>query len=666
MTSIEQEINALRDELNRHNHNYYVLNSPTITDMEFDLKLKQLQKLEEENPQFFDANSPTQRVGSDINLDFEQVEHDTPMLSLGNTYNEQEINDFWTRTMRQLNEPFEICCELKFDGTAISLKYEHGELVRAVTRGDGRKGDDVTRNVRTIKSIPLRLSGNYPDSLEMRGEIIMPHAGFEQINRQREDIGEQPFANPRNAAAGSLKLQNSRMVAQRPLDCILYYVLCDELPSDRHANNLEAARAWGFKISPHFKVCRSQAEIMDFIHHWATEREHLPYDIDGIVFKVNSLSQQKRMGLTAKNPRWAISYKFKAEQAHSPLIRIDYQVGRTGAVTPVANVEPVQLAGTIVRRASLHNADIIASLDLHDNDTVVIEKGGEIIPKIVAVDIDKRPAGSTPVVFPTHCPECGAKLVREEGEAAFYCPNSAGCRPQITGKLIHFVSRKAMNIDSIGEETIEALYKNGLVSDIPDLYSLTVEKLLPLDRMARKSALNIVQGIRASLDVPFERVLFALGIRFVGETTAKTLASAFETIEHLAEASVEQLMAAEDIGSKTAQSVFDYLHSPDNITRIDRLKLCGLKFAKEKTETVSDHLNGMTFVISGTFEHHSRDEIKALIERHGGKMVSSISAKTSYLIAGDNMGPSKREKAEKLGIRMINEEETLKLIGQSE
>ena len=510
----------------------------------------------------------------------------------------------------------------------------------------------------------MRLSGNYPDSLEMRGEIIMPHAGFEQINRQREDIGEQPFANPRNAAAGSLKLQNSRMVAQRPLDCILYYVLCDELPSDRHADNLEAARAWGFKISPHFKVCRSQTEIMDFIHHWAAEREHLPYDIDGIVFKVNSLSQQKRMGLTAKNPRWAISYKFKAEQAHSPLLRIDYQVGRTGAVTPVANVEPVQLAGTIVRRASLHNADIIASLDLHDNDTVVIEKGGEIIPKIVAVDIDKRPAGSTPVVFPTHCPECGAKLVREEGEAAFYCPNSAGCRPQITGKLIHFVSRKAMNIDSIGEETIEALYKNGLVSDIPDLYSLTVEKLLPLDRMARKSALNIVQGIRASLDVPFERVLFALGIRFVGETTAKTLASAFETIEHLAEASVEQLMAAEDIGSKTAQSVFDYLHSPDNITRIDRLKLCGLKFAKEKTETVSDHLNGMTFVISGTFEHNSRDEIKALIEKHGGKMVSSISAKTSYLIAGDNMGPSKREKAEKLGIRMINEEETLKLIGQ--
>lgn len=662
MTGIEQEIEQLREELHQNNYNYYVLNSPTISDQDFDFKMKQLQALEIVHPEFFDPNSPTQRVGSDISEEFKQVEHDSPMLSLGNTYNEQDINDFWNRTAKQLDENFEICCELKFDGTAISLKYENGVLVRALTRGDGRKGDDVTRNVKTIKAIPLKLKGNYPKTLEMRGEIIMPRAGFDAINRQREEDGEQPFANPRNAAAGSLKLQNSKMVAQRPLDCILYYVLCDTLPSDKHSENLSIATQWGFKISPHYKVCPTQKEIMNYIHYWAQEREKLPYDIDGIVFKVNDLRQQKKMGFTAKNPRWAISYKFKAEQAHSRLLSVDYQVGRTGAITPVANLTPVQLAGTIVKRASLHNADIIKSLNLHEFDTVIIEKGGEIIPKIVGIDESMRDMFSKPISFPTACPICGSTLVRENGEAAYYCPNSKACKPQITGKLIHFVSRKAMNIESIGEETAELLYDSGLVETPADFYKLTIEQLLPLDRMAEKSAEKTIEGIKSSVNIPFERVLFAIGIRFVGETIAKKVAAEFRNIDNIQNATYEQLLATEDIGEKIAKSIYDYFRNDDNIKFINELKQFGLKFEMAEKINLSDTLVGKIFVISGTFEKHSREELKAIIENHGGKMLSGISAKTDYLVCGDNIGPAKREKAEKLGIPMISEDDLIEII----
>lgn len=664
MEDAKQQIEQLREFLHQQNHNYYVLNAPVISDMEFDLKLKELQALEEKYPQFADPNSPTQRVGSDISKAFEQVTHQRPMLSLGNTYNEQEISEFWNRIYRQTGRSFDVECELKFDGTAISLIYESGELVRAATRGNGTVGDDVTRNVRTIKSIPLRLHGNYPPHLEMRGEIIMPRAGFEALNQQRIDVGEMPFANPRNAAAGSLKLQSSSQVAQRPLDCVLYYILTDDVEFRFHSESLDAAKGWGFKISPHSRLCHSLDEIFAYINEWAERRAELPFDIDGIVLKVNDLSLQQELGYTAKNPRWATSYKFKAEQAHSRLLEIIYQVGRTGAITPVANMEPVQLAGTTVRRASLHNADIIAALDLHENDTVVIEKGGEIIPKIVGVDIDKRQPNARPIVFPTRCPVCGTTLERVDGEAAHYCPNTNNCSPQQIGKLIHFASRKAMNIENLGDETVEQLFDKQLVKNVTDFYRLSGNDLLQLDGFAEKSARALLDGIKASTSVPYERVLFALGIRFVGETTAKVIAKAFPNINSLQNATYEQLVATDEVGERIAHSVIDFLANPENQSIVNDLRSFGLQFELQKTELASDALSGKNFVISGTFVEHSRDELKALIESHGGKMLSGVSAKTNYLVAGENIGPSKLEKARKLGIPMISESELLNLIKQ--
>lgn len=662
MTDIQKRIEQLRDFLHEQNRNYYVLNEPVISDMEFDLKMHELQDLESQHPEYADPNSPTQRVGSDQSLQFEQVTHQHPMLSLGNTYSEQEISDFYDRIRKEVGHDFDLACELKFDGTAISLIYEDGQLVRAATRGNGTVGDDVTRNVKTIKTIPLKLTGDYPHHLEVRGEIIMPRAGFDALNRQRIDIGEMPLANPRNAAAGSLKLQNSSMVAQRPLDCFLYYVITDERPFALHSESVEAAKAWGFQMSPHMQVCHSLAEVNTYVGRWAVERDTLPYDIDGIVFKVNDLQMQQELGFTAKNPRWAISYKFKAEQAHSKLLSITYQVGRTGAITPVANMEPASLAGTIVRRASLHNADIIAALDLHDGDTVVVEKGGEIIPKIVGVDVELRPQGSAPVSFPTHCPECGSPLVRAVGEAAHYCPNATGCRPQITGRLIHFIGRKAMNIDSLGEETITTLFDLGLVRDITDLYRLTATTLSQVDRLGDKSASNIVAAISESRNVPYERVLFAIGIRFVGETTAKKIAHQFPTIDDLMNASRLQLLATDEVGDKIADSILAFMADADNRRLIDDLRHFGLQFELQKVEPQGDALMGKSFVISGVFAHHSRDELKKIIEDHGGKMLSGISGKTDYMVAGDNMGPAKLEKAQKLGVPIIGEDDLMAML----
>ncbi len=665
-TDIAHEIEQLREELNLHNYRYYVLNSPVISDYEYDQMMDRLIKLESEHPEFFDPDSPTQRVGSDINVEFKQVKHKYPMLSLGNTYNEGEITDFYKRIAKALNEPFEIVCELKYDGASISLTYENGRLVRGVTRGDGTRGDDVTANIKTIKSIPLRIKGDYPAEFEIRGEVYIPRDKFEEMNRERIEIGEEPFSNPRNTAAGSLKLQNSRQVAQRPLDCFLYYVLGEDLPSHKHVENLEKARSWGFKIPKEYKVCNSLDEIFGFIHHWDTARHDLPYDIDGIVLKVNDLNQQKRLGFTAKNPRWAISYKFKAEQGYTKLLSVSFQVGRTGAVTPVANLEPVQLAGTIVKRASLHNADFIQSLDLHLGDMVYVEKGGEIIPKIVEVDVEARKPDSEPVRFITHCPECGTELVRPEGEAAHYCPNSATCPPQVKGRIEHFISRKAMNIDGLGAETIDLLYNVNLIKDISDLYSLHPMQLTPLERLGDKSARNIIRSIEESKNVPFPRVLFALGIRYVGETVAKKLAMAFKSIDRLMSASKEELMEVDEIGERIADSVIDYFADEKNREIIEKLKKAGLKFelSEEEMQTASDALAGKSIVISGTFAKHSRDEIKKLIEMHGGKNVSSISSKTDYLVAGDKIGPAKLAKAEKLGIPIISEDDLLNLIEQ--
>ncbi len=665
-TDIAHEIEQLREELNLHNYRYYVLNSPVISDYEYDQMMDRLIKLESEHPEFFDPDSPTQRVGSDINVEFKQVKHKYPMLSLGNTYNEGEITDFYKRIAKALNEPFEIVCELKYDGASISLTYENGRLVRGVTRGDGTRGDDVTANIKTIKSIPLRIKGDYPAEFEIRGEVYIPRDKFEEMNRERIEIGEEPFSNPRNTAAGSLKLQNSRQVAQRPLDCFLYYVLGEDLPSHKHVENLEKARSWGFKIPKEYKVCNSLDEIFGFIHHWDTARHDLPYDIDGIVLKVNDLNQQKRLGFTAKNPRWAISYKFKAEQGYTKLLSVSFQVGRTGAVTPVANLEPVQLAGTIVKRASLHNADFIQSLDLHLGDMVYVEKGGEIIPKIVEVDVEARKPDSEPVRFITHCPECGTELVRPEGEAAHYCPNSATCPPQVKGRIEHFISRKAMNIDGLGAETIDLLYNVNLIKDISDLYSLHPMQLTPLERLGDKSARNIIRSIEESKNVPFPRVLFALGIRYVGETVAKKLAMAFKSIDRLMSASKEELMEVDEIGERIAESVIDYFADEKNREIIEKLKKAGLKFelSEEEMQTASDALAGKSIVISGTFAKHSRDEIKKLIEMHGGKNVSSISSKTDYLVAGDKIGPAKLAKAEKLGIPIISEDDLLNLIEQ--
>jgi DNA ligase (NAD+) len=660
----KERIEQLRTEIHRHNHNYYVSNSPKISDLEFDKLLKELQELEDQYPEYYDENSPTMRVGSDINKNFTQVAHKYPMLSLGNTYSESEVTDFYERVRKSLNEDFEICCEIKFDGTSISLTYVDGQLVRAVTRGDGEKGDDVTDNVKTIKTIPLVLHGNdYPQEFEIRGEILLPWTVFEELNREKEAREESLFANPRNAASGTLKLQNSSIVASRKLDAYLYYLLGEELPCDGHFENLEAAQRWGFKISDAIRKCKTLQEVFDFINYWDTERKNLPVASDGIVLKVNSLRQQKTLGYTAKSPRWAIAYKFQAEQALTRLNEVTFQVGRTGAVTPVANLDPVQLSGTVVKRASLHNADIIEGLDLHIGDMVYVEKGGEIIPKITRVDTNARFMIGEKVRFITNCPECGSKLIRYEGEAAHYCPNENACPPQIKGKIEHFISRKAMNIDGLGPETVDLFYRLGLVSSPADLYSLTMDQIKGLDRMGEKSAENIVNSIQSSKNVPFERVVFALGIRFVGETVAKKIAKSFASIEELEQATLETLIEIDEIGGRIAQSIVNYFSDEKNVMLVNRLKEAGLQFTRsEEHEQVSDKLKGLSIVISGVFTQHSRDEYKDMIEQHGGKNVGSISSKTSFILAGENMGPSKLEKAGKLGIRIVNEEEFLKQI----
>lgn len=664
MTDIER-IDQLREELHVHNYNYYVLNAPVISDLEFDKLMRELQDLEALHPEYYDPNSPSVRVGSDLNKNFTQVEHKYPMLSLGNTYSQAEVTEFYERVSKSLNEEFELCCEMKYDGTSISLTYEDGKLVRAVTRGDGVRGDDVTDNVKTIRSIPLVLHGEgYPKNFEIRGEILMPWNVFEELNRERELREEPLFANPRNAASGTLKSQNSAVVANRKLDAYLYYLLGDNLPHDGHYENLQEAAKWGFKISHISRKARTLQEVFDFINYWDVERKNLPVATDGIVLKVNSLRQQRNLGYTAKSPRWAIAYKFQAERALTKLEKVTYQVGRTGAVTPVANLDPVQLSGTVVRRASLHNADIIASLDLHIGDMVYVEKGGEIIPKITGVEVSARPAGSEKVTFITHCPECGSELVRYEDEAAYYCTNETACPPQIKGKIEHFISRRAMNIEGLGPETVDLFYQEGLIHDIADLYTLQTADICRLERMGEKSAENIIQGIERSKEVPYERVLFALGIRFVGETVAKKVAKAFRSIEALASANLDDLIHVDEIGEKIAGSIIQYFANEKNRILVERLRQSGLKLEADEEDLLgySDKLKGMSIVISGVFARHSRDEYKALIEKHGGKNVGSISKKTSFILAGDNMGPSKLEKAQQLNIPIKDENEFLAMI----
>lgn len=686
----KSRIEALRKELHEHNYNYYVLNQPTISDYEFDMMMRELQDLEAEHPEMADPNSPTQRVGSDLNQQFRQVAHKYPMLSLANTYNEDEVADFYRRVKEGLEgEPFEIVAEMKYDGLSISLTYIDGQLTQAVTRGDGEKGDDVTANVRTIRSIPLQLKpgSGYPHEFEIRGEILMPWTSFEQLNREREQREEPLFANPRNAASGTLKSQKSELVASRRLDAYLYYLLLPEgattdnqpvqmdlfadrqpatLAVESHYEGLQMARRWGFKISEGMKKCTTLQEIIDFIHYWDTERKNLPVATDGIVLKVNSLRQQRHLGYTAKSPRWAIAYKFKAERACTRLNEVTYQVGRTGAITPVANMDPVQLAGTTVRRASLHNADIIRQLDLHLGDMVYVEKGGEIIPKVVGVDLTQRKPDAQPIEFIKTCPECGAPLVRYEGEAAHYCPNDTGCPPQIKGKIEHFISRKAMNIDSLGPETVDDFYQRHLINNIADLYNLTVMQVSGGNKNRAVSATKAVEAIKASKEVPFERVVFAIGIRFVGEVAAKQLARHFKNIDALAAATREQLLEIDGIGDVIAQSVIDYFANPANRDIIEQLKQQGLtmQISDEQMAGQTDLLAGQTIVISGVFQKHSRDEYKQLIEQHGGKNSGSISAKTSFILAGENMGPAKLEKAQKLGIKIMNENEFLQIIGE--
>lgn len=662
-TSDLERIEALRTFLHEQNHNYYVLNSPVISDQEFDEKMHELQALEAAHPEFSDPNSPTQRVGSDINVSFAQVRHARPMLSLGNTYSRQEVAEFYNRVCSESGQSLDISCELKFDGTSISLIYENGRLIRAATRGDGAVGDDVTRNVRTIPTVPLLLKGDYPEHLEMRGEILMPRAGFDELNRQRADIGEPPFANPRNAAAGSLKLQNSSLAAERPLICILYYVLTDDRIFSTHTEGLEAAKAWGFVISPHYRLCHTLEDIYSFIDEWDVKRRGLPYDIDGIVLKVNSLATQQSLGLTAKSPRWAVAYKFKAEQAHSRLRSVTFQVGRTGVITPVANMDPVPLAGTIVKRASLHNLGIIRELDLHTDDMVVIEKGGEIIPKIVGVDKDKRLPDAAPVEFPRVCPECGTPLVRMEGEAAYYCPNDIACPPQILGRLIHFVERGAMDIDQLGEERIELMFRNGVIKDVADFYSLTEDDFLSLPGFKSRSAQNAVRAIEESKKRTFDRVLFAIGIRYVGSTVAKRLAEAFQNMDNLMSATEEQLVSAQDVGDVIAKSVRRFFDKKENVELVGRLAAAGLQMSGGRQELKSDSLQNMQFVVSGVFDAISRDDLKELILSHGGKVMSSISGKTDFVVAGANMGPAKQEKAQKLGVKVIGYDDLLKMIG---
>ncbi|MEA4937196.1 MAG: NAD-dependent DNA ligase LigA [Paludibacter sp.] len=661
---MKDRIEALRKELDRHNYNYYVLHNPVISDVEFDLMMKELLDLESQYPEYYDPMSPTQRVGSDITVTFRQVEHQYPMLSLSNTYSENEVQDFHERVNKALNDDFELVCELKYDGTSISLIYEDGILTRAVTRGDGVKGDDVTTNVKTIRSIPLRLKGNFLPKFEIRGEILMPWAVFDKINKERESQEEPLFANPRNAGSGTLKLQNSSIVASRNLDAFLYSLLGENLPFATHADSLKAAKSWGFKISDATRVCKTLEEVFDFIHYWDVERKNLPVATDGIVIKVNDFAQQKLLGYTAKSPRWAIAYKYQAEKALTRLNSVSYQVGRTGAVTPVANLDPVLLSGTTVKRASLHNADIIESLDLHIGDMVYVEKGGEIIPKITAVAVEERILIGDKVQFIKKCPECAADLIRYEGEAAYYCPNDNDCPPQIKGKIEHFVSRKAMNIEGLGSETINLLYENGLLMNIADVYTLKVPDLARLERLGNKSAQNIKVSCEKSKDIPFERVIFALGIRFVGETVAKKLAGAFKTIEQLEKASFEELIQVDEIGERIAQSVIGYFADERNIAILDRLKSHGLRMSlsEEQIELKSNLLDGKSVVISGTFKFNSREEYKKLIEQNGGKNVGSVSAKTSFILAGENMGPEKLKKAANLGIELVDETTFMRMI----
>ena len=662
MSTPEQKISELREKLNFHNHKYYVENAPTISDYEFDQMLRELIELEALYPHLRDENSPSMRVGSDLTNSFESVEHRFPMLSLSNTYSAEELKEWLDKTTLEVGDA-EFVCELKFDGTAISLTYENSRLLRAVTRGDGSRGDDVTENVRTIRSVPLVLQGDdYPQYFEIRGEIFMPYSSFDRLNKEREEQGEALFANPRNAAAGTLKQQQSQVVARRGLDCTLYQVAGDKLPFASHSESLEAARRWGFKISEHTALCRSAEEVLEFINHWDTERHALPFPTDGIVIKVNRFSDRRILGSTAKAPKWAVAYKFKAEQALTRLEKVSYQVGRTGAITPVANLEPVLLAGTTVKRATLHNADQIAALDIREGDMVYVEKGGEIIPKITGVELSERKADSEPLQYITHCPECGAELVRYEGEAKHYCPNQSHCRPQKAGRIIHFIRRKAMNIESLGEETVELLIEHSLIDNIADLYDLRAEQLASLPRLGEKSARNIIQSIDSSRSVPFHRVLFALGIRFVGETTAKYLASHFGSMDAVMQATQEELLEAEEVGDKIALSIMDYFADEQNRAIIERLRSAGLKFEAEQKVLASQALEGMSIVISGSFELHSRDELKAMIEANGGKNLAAVSANTTYLLAGAKIGPAKLQKAQKLGIKIISEQEFLAMI----
>ena len=661
---MNQEISQLRDLIRQHEYNYYVLNEPTISDQEFDQLMYRLQQLEADFPDSYDPSSPTQRVGSDLsNNTFEHVTHKYPMLSLSNTYSIAEVQEWYNRVAKLLAEPFEVVCELKFDGISVSLIYEDGKLTKAITRGDGVVGDDITNNVRTIKNVPLVLMGNFPKEVEFRGEIMLPWKEFDRINKERESNEETLFANPRNAAAGTIKLLNPKIVANRNLYSSLYYMLGDELPTDSHYDNLMIAKRFGVNISSNIALCNKLSEIVEFINYWDVERKQLPYATDGIVLKVNSISQQNKLGLTAKSPRWAIAYKFQAERELTKLISIDYQVGRTGVITPVANLEPVLLSGTIVKRATLHNSDFIENLDLHIGDMVYIEKGGEIIPKIIEVDLTKRNFSASKVQFISHCPECGSLLVRYPGEAAYYCTNYNSCPPQIKGRIEHFVSRKAMNIDGLGAETISLLYDAKLICNFADIYTLTVPQLLKLERFAEKSANNIINAIDNSRNVPFSKVLFALGIRFVGETTAKLLADRFENIDNIINATKDQLMAIPEVGERIATSIVEFMSDNNNLNTINYLKEVGLQFAKtESNEPTSSKLANLNFVISGVFTQHSREEYKAMIERNGGKMLSSVTSNVDYLLAGNNMGPAKLEKANKLGINLISEEQFLNML----
>lgn len=662
---METRINVLRQELREHNYNYYVLDNPTISDFDFDMKLKELQRLEAEHPEFYDESSPTIRVGGMVTKNFDTIAHEHRMYSLDNSYSKEDLEDWEKRIQRNLGDtPVAYTCELKYDGASISITYENGKLVRAVTRGDGIQGDDVTTNIKTIKSVPLQLQGDYPTKFDIRGEIVLPFDGFLKMNEERIANGEEPYMNPRNTASGSLKLQDSAIVAQRPLECLLYSIVGTNTGIESQFEMLEKARTWGFKVPTVAKLCHSTTEVMEFVDEWDVARHQLPYETDGVVVKVNSIQHQEELGYTAKAPRWAMAYKFKAEQASTVLNEVTYQVGRTGAITPVANLEPVLLAGTTVKRASLHNADQIAKLDIREGDTVFVEKGGEIIPKIIGVDLSKRPAGSTETVYISECPECHTVLERTDGDAKHYCPNEYGCPPQITGRIQHFISRKAMDIEGLGGETVELLFKEGLIQDYADLYDLTKEQILPLERMAEKSADNLIKGIAESVAIPFERVMFALGIRFVGETVAKKLAKAYKNIDALTVATKEELVAVDEIGERIAASVVDFFSNEKNQQTIARLKEKGVQFSlsAEKLENQTDILKGKTLVVSGVFETVSRDELKKLIEDNGGKVGSSISSKTSYLVAGDKMGPSKRTKAEKLNVPIISEAEFLGMI----